>query len=93
MDVLLQLKHLTVGTPEDRFHYQQGSTTAAARNKIQDCQGYLTMYCPDAARCLDLQSTSNGSKTEAFAYVDLECFLDEAHGDEFEHGTQNQRES
>ena len=88
----LQLKHLKVGTPEDRFHYQQGSTTVAARSKIQDCEGYLTMYCPDAARCLDLWSASNGSKTEAFAYVDLECFLDAAHGDEFEHGTQNQRE-
>ena len=50
------------------------------------------MYCPDAARWLDFRSASRKSKTDAFAHVVLECFLDAAHGDEFEHSTQNKRE-
>ena len=89
---VLQLKHLAVDTPEDTFHYQQGSTTATGRNKIQECDCHRTMYCPDAAWWLDFRSANRKSKTDAFAHVVLECFLDAAHGDEFEHNTQNKRE-
>ncbi len=91
VEVLGDISEKAVGRQADRFHYQQGSTTAAAIDKIRDCQGYLTLYCPDATRCL-CPAAANGSHTDPYRYVDLEIFLDAAHGDEDDYSTKADRQ-
>jgi len=75
----------------DRWHFQQGSTTAASIDKLRLCNGYLCIYCSDAARILDMNAATGGH-TNQLAKVDLDIFLDAAHGDEFSHATMKARE-
>ena len=80
-----------VGHPGDRFHFQQSGTTASALDKMRSCDAYLAVYCPDATRCLCPAAAAGGS-TDPYRFIDLECFLDAARGDEASHSTQRLRE-
>ncbi|MCP4243202.1 MAG: hypothetical protein GY772_21820, partial [bacterium] len=91
VDVLTANLAQAVGYASDRFHYQQSGTTASAVDKLRSCDGYLTICCPDATRCL-CPAAATGGSTDPYRYVDLEYFLDAAHGDEFSHITQRMRE-
>lgn len=79
------------GVESDRFHVQQYGTTAAAIDKLRSADGYLCIYCPDAGRCLCMAAASGG-KTDPHEFINLECFLDAAHGDEFNHSTKLDRQ-
>ena len=58
---------------------------------LRSCEAYLTIYCPDATRCLS-PAASTGGKTDPYQCTDLEHFLDAAHGDEVSHSSQKLRE-
>ena len=89
--VLKQESPHAVGEARDRFQYQQSGTTAGAIDKLRACQAYLTLYCSDAGRCLS-KPAATGGKTDPHTHIDLEFFLDAAHGDEFNHSTDRTRE-
>ena len=80
-----------VGQHEDRFHYQQSGTTAGAIDKLRTCQGYLTLYCSGAGRCLS-KTAATGGRTDPHEHINLEFFLDAAHGDEFDHSNKCDRD-
>ena len=80
-----------VGTSSDRFHYQQSGTTAGAVDKLRTCEGYLTVYCPDAGRCLSA-AAAKGGKVDVHEHINIEFFLDAAHGAEFNHSTKLDRQ-
>ena len=90
-DAMRENAACTVGFPNDRFQYQQSGTTAGAVNKLRTCDGYLCVYCSDAGRCLS-DATAQGKKADPGQFIDLEFFLDAAHGDEFDHTTFKDRE-
>ncbi len=83
---------LAVGRAHDRFHYQQSSTTAAAIDKMRTTEAYLAMHCSDAGRCLD-KKAAQGGPTDPHKRVDLDYFLDAAHGDEVSHATLQARQA
>lgn len=83
---------LAVGRAHDRFHYQQSSTTAAAIDKLRQTEAYLTMHCSDAGRCLD-KGAAAGRGCDPHKRVDLDYFLDAAHGDEVSHVTLQARQA
>ena len=91
IEVLTECRERAEGMEHDRWHFQQGSTTAAAIDKLRLCNGYLCIYCSDAARILDMNAATGGH-TNQLAKVDLDIFLDAAHGDEFSHATMKARE-
>ena len=91
IEVLSELPDRAVGVESDRYHYQQGSTSAAAIDKLRACLAYLTMYSPDATRVL-CPAAASGGHTDPHKYVDLELFLDAAHGEEFEQTTKLDRQ-
>jgi len=91
IEVLKSESSLAVGAAEDRFHFQQSGTTAGAIDKLQTCQGYLVMYCSDAGRCLS-KTAATGGKTDPHEHINLEFFLDAAHGDEFDHSNKCDRD-
>ena len=91
IEVLSELPDRAVGVESDRYHYQQGSTSAAAIDKLRACLAYLTMYSHDATRVL-CPAAASGGHTDPHKYVDLELFLDAAHGDEFEQTTNLDRQ-
>ena len=76
---------------ENSDEVEQSVTNATAIDKLWSCDAYLTIYRPDATRCLS-PAASTGGKTDPYQYVDLEHFLDAAHGDEVSHSTQKLRE-
>lgn len=53
-DVLAKDPHLWPGLDAERFHYQQGSTSAFGRDKFRACVGYSTVYSDEAVLCLCL---------------------------------------
>lgn len=79
------------GHSHDRFHFQQSGTTAAAIDKLRTCCGYLCIYCSDAGRCLSKPAAA-GTPADPHKHVDLEYFLDAAHGDEFNHSNKIDRQ-
>ena len=91
IEVLEELQPQAVGEAADRFHFQQSGTTASAIDKLRSCDAYLAVYCPDAVRCL-CPAAAVGGKTDPYQFIDLEMFLDAAHGDEFSHSTCRLRE-
>ena len=91
VDVLTTNAAKAVGHVGDRFHYQQSGTTAGCIDKLRKCDAYMTIYCPDATRCLYLPAAT-GSVTDCQKNVDLEFFLDGAHGDEFDHSNKAMRD-
>ncbi len=91
VDVLSECRPHAVGNKGDRFHFQQSGTTAAAIDKLRCCDAYLAVYCPDAGRCLS-PAAPTGGRCDPYQFIDIEMFLDAAHGDEFSHSTCKQRE-
>jgi len=91
VDTLREFSAFAVGSAEDRFHYQQSGTTASAVDKLRAAEAYLTVYCSDAGRCLS-KAAAVGHAVDPHKHVDLEFFLDAAHGDEFNHSTLTARQ-
>ena len=91
MEVMAECLDRTVGRPSGRYHFQQGSTSAAAVDKLRLCQSYLCMYSPDATRVL-CPAAAGGGHTDPHKYVDLIMFLDAAHGEEIEQSTKGDRQ-
>ena len=89
--VLTEHSQFAYGSVDDRWHYQQSGTTAGAVDKLRTCNAYLCVYCPDAGRCLCVPAASGGS-TDPHKFIDLEFFLDAAHGDEFNHSNKLDRQ-
>ena len=90
IEVLTENVAFAVGEVDDRFHYQQSGTTPGAIEKLQTCRGYLCIYCPDGGRCLSPTAATTGN-TDPYKHIDLEWFLDAAHGDEFNHSNMTMR--
>ena len=89
-DVLAKHPHLLPGVAADRFHYQQGSTSAFARDKLRACDGYLTVYSDEAGLCLSPKYASGG-EIDPYKHIDLGLFLNAAHGGEFDFATLRER--
>ncbi|CAK9003900.1 unnamed protein product, partial [Durusdinium trenchii] len=68
----------TVGSPGDQFHLQQGSTSAAAREKLRFCDGYLAIHSDEAGACL-CPAFANGGATDPSKFIDFQLFLNAAH--------------
>ena len=86
MEVLTKCKERAEGRENDCWYFQQGSTTAAAMEKLQACSAYLCIYCSKAARVLDMNVATGG-------FNEFNCiFGSAAHGDEFSHSTIKARE-
>ena len=83
--------HLCVGLPSDRFQYQQSGTTAAAIDKLHTCEGYLAVHSDEAGRRL-CPKFASGSETGTSKYVCLVHFSDAAHGSEFSHTNELERQ-
>ena len=90
----------------NRFHYAfnsdlvllssilascQGSTTAAAREKLRFCEGYLSIHSDEAGACL-CPAFANGGATDPSKFIDLQLFLNAAHGGCFSFSTQLDRQ-
>eukprot|EP00438_Fugacium_kawagutii_P004393 Skav208133 [mRNA] locus=scaffold3170:20796:24740:- [translate_table: standard] len=89
-EVLAQYPHLVPGTVSDRFHYQQNSTSACARDKLRACEGYLSVYSDEAGLCLS-QKYAAGGDIDPFRHIDLGLFMNAAHGGEFDFATLRER--
>jgi hypothetical protein len=89
-EVLAQYPHLAPGTATDRFHYQQNSTSACARDKLRACDGYLTVYSDEAGLCLSSKYAAGGD-IDPYRHIDLGLFLNAAHGGEFDFATLRER--
>ena len=89
-EVLAKHPHLLPGVAADRFHYQQGSTSAFARDKLRACDGYLTVYSDEAGLCLSAKYASGGD-IDPYKHIDLGLFLNAAHGGEFDFATLRER--
>ena len=89
-EVLAKHPHLLPGVAADRFHYQQGSTSAFARDKLRACDGYLTVYSDEAGPCLSAKYASGGD-IDPYKHIDLGLFLNAAHGGEFDFATLRER--
>lgn len=81
----------TVGSPSDQFHLQQGSTSAAAREKLRFCDGYLAIHSDEAGACL-CPAFANGGATDPSKFIDFQLFLNAAHGGSFSFSTQLDRQ-
>lgn len=81
----------TVGSPGDQFHLQQGSTSAAAREKLRFCDGYLAIHSDEAGACL-CPAFANGGATDPSKFIDFQLFLNAAHGGSFSFSTQVDRQ-
>jgi hypothetical protein len=90
IEVLSRNASKAAGFAGDRFQFQQSGTTANALDKLRASQAYLTIYCPDATRVL-CPAVATGGTTGPYKYVDLDVFLDAAHGDEVSLTTQRLR--
>ena len=80
-----------VGTSSDRFLCQQSGTTAGAVDKLRTCEGFFTVYCPGAGRCLSADA-AKGGKVDVHKHIYIEFFLDAAHGAEFNHSAELDRQ-
>ena len=69
----------------------QGSTTAAAREKLRFCEGYLSIHSDEAGACL-CPAFANGGATDPSKFIDLQLFLNAAHGGSFSFSTQLDRQ-
>jgi len=86
VNVLTAFPANAVGEMNDRFMFQESSSTAAAVDKARQAGGHCTLVCSDARRCVDMRSAVGGA-VDSTKYVNLDFFLDAAHGDELSHAT------
>ena len=91
VDALHKHSAFAVGSADDRYHFQQSGTAAGAIDKLRACAAYLTVYCSDAGRCLS-RAAAVGTAADPHKHIDMEYFLDAAHGDEFNHSTKVDRQ-
>ena len=92
LHVLNENSAFAVGKQADRWHLCQSSTTAAALDKMRHSHAHVLIHCSDAARCLH-KGAANQGKTDPYQHVDLDYFLDAAHGDEVSHATMVARQN
>ena len=81
-----------VGEKPDGFHFLESQTHASAMDKTKSTEGYLCVAVGDAARALD-KSAAKGGKTDRSQRIDLEVFLDAAHGKQLCHQTMKDRDN
>lgn len=69
----------------------QGSTSAAAREKLRYCEVYLAIHSDEAGAWL-CPAFANGGATGPSKYIDLQLYLNAAHGGSFSFSTQIDRQ-
>ena len=69
----------------------QGSTSAAAREKLRYCEVYLAIHSDEAGAWL-CPAFANGGATGPSKYIDLQLYLNVAHGGSFSFSTQIDRQ-
>ena len=81
----------TVGFAADGFHYMESSSHATAREKARFCNGYLCLAIADVSRNLDRAQARGRSADKG--KLDLEFYLDAAHGQQISHQNMKDREA
>ena len=79
------------GKAQDRFHLEQSATQACAEDKIRCTGGYLCVQSDEAGNLLCEQAAAAG-KTDRSRHMDLQFFLNSAHGGAVSHGNKQLRD-
>jgi len=72
------------GHANDRFHLEQSATQASAEDKVRCTKGYLTIQSDEAGTLL-CERSATGAATDRNRHIDLQFWLNAAHGDEVSH--------
>ena len=84
-------KHANLADGATQARVKQSRTTADALAKMCQCNARLIVCCSDAGRC-HCPTAAHGGATDTHKFVDLEFFLDVAHGYEVSHSNAVVRE-
>lgn len=82
----------TVVDRADRYRYQQGGTNGSAVDRLRSCDGYLGIFCSEAAHVL-APGQARGNPPDEGNHIGITKFLDAAHGNDFSHQNMKQGEA
>ena len=74
----------TVGVASDNFQFMESATNATVLEKARFTGGCVCIACGDASRMLD-KASAKGKACDLTKKIDLEFFLDSAHGEHISH--------